>query len=663
MIKYTFPIRYLLFSWLLLVMIGLQPILGQKEYKTYTHVHEENQLVKKGISVYFLNDKLEFNHPWLDSMTVYNMDSVVFVEEMPELYEIYGTPVSLNFQLQEDSIPLKYKSPEYYVIFSAYHTLKALEFYKQAFGNLLDFRDEGEFKHIKVYLGEFINCNPGEYVFNPVSEISPTTIYHEVGHRAFCQLDDTIPVGDVSALLHNGLLEYYTASIADYPVVGEGFLPEMLTRDLSEPVHYPEDLHYYQDFMRDFYASYKDTLSAGEATKQLLELNRQRAERCTEKILMTHQSGLLIAHPLWQIREEIGAERMDSLLAETLKILPSTLKLREYYYKGEVKQEQETAQWYDLLYALNMVDKRTYKGKHSTVIMKYFSETGYDTRLVRYPKPEDSQSTRFPLMNKKILVTAPAHYAPRFADILTESGAKPVMLPSIETVFNPDTKPIDNILENPEKYDWVVLPSRKAIESFFRRAEDKNTAPEVLNSLKFLAIGKDIDFLRSEYNTEVSFIPEEPSPKGITQAFSEMENIQNQSVAVIAPKVVGLEEPDVIPDFISGLKKIEMKPIKIEGYITQPADSAKYSKELSFIREKKLDVIAFTSTGEIEALIKMLGDVKWLNQNTVACFGPYTAANARKLGVKVDFTGREFHSFEDYVKGITQYLKAQQNKN
>jgi hypothetical protein len=328
---------------------------------------------------------MKVNHPFIESLKVYRMDSVVFVEDMPELYEIYGKPVDLNFRVRQGEILLEQNSPEYFAIFSAWHTIKALNFYKKHFNDLVNFEEEEDFKQLKIYLGEFINCNPREYVFNPNARISPTTIYHEAGHRAFCQIDDKLPIGNVSTLLHNGLLEYFTASIADYPVVGEGFLPDRLTRDLSKSIRYPEDLYYYTDFMEDFYASYQDTLSYGKATRRLFELNKRRAERCTDTILMTHQSGLLIAHPLWEIRQEVGAEVMDSLVVSAMKLLPDLVKRRDLFLSEDLGTNQEHAEWPEFLHALYQADSQLYDSRHLELIRQKFKNTGFQVGTVKMP--------------------------------------------------------------------------------------------------------------------------------------------------------------------------------------------------------------------------------------------------------------------------------------
>jgi uroporphyrinogen-III synthase len=260
------------------------------------------------------------------------------------------------------------------------------------------------------------------------------------------------------------------------------------------------------------------------------------------------------------------------------------------------------------------------------------------------------------LQQRTIVVPTPEHYAGRFIRIIEEANGIAIKLPTIETVFNPCTAKMDHVLKNPGKYDWVALPSRKAIQSFFRRVKVLSITSSQLDSLQFCAIGKDMEYLEEEYTRKVSLQPAEPSPDGIIRSLAEKSDLEGKTIAVIIPRVEKLTEPDVIPNFISDLKALGLHIVKIEGYISRPVDAPMYEEKLQLIKNRQVDAIAFTSMAEVEAMIQMPGGIEWLNKNTIACFGPYTAANARKAGVKVDYAGSDFHSFERYVQGLAKYL-------
>jgi len=272
---------------------------------------------------------------------------------------------------------------------------------------------------------------------------------------------------------------------------------------------------------------------------------------------------------------------------------------------------------------------------------------------------EKKESSKKALKGKTILVTAPSNYSHRFASLIDEAEAKTILFPTVETFINPNTKAIDSIWQNADSIDWLVLPSRKAIDAFFERID--TSALKTLTELKFCAIGNDINYLKEEYNIIASIEPQESGPNGIVQELSNQTNIQNQNIVVVAPLVIGVQEPNVIPNFIRDLKGLKAKVSKAEGYITQLSDSLNYRKEIELLKNGKIDIIAFASTAEIEALIK-LTSLELVDKQVVACFGPYTGNNAIKFGLHPEYIGEKYSSFEDFITGITEYIIKQEKK-
>jgi len=370
---------------LLLLMLTAETALAQNSYRAVTLMHKDGRLTERPVRIGFLNERHQIHHPWIDSLHVFRLDSVTYEEGIPELEELHGTPLQMQFRTQNGKIRLQPHTPEYYAIFSAYHTLEAIRQYEKWFGDLIDFTRKKRFRELELYMGDYFNCNPGQYVLNPRKNVSPSVIYHEVGHRAFCQLDDTLRIGNVFTMVHNGLMEYFTVTLADHPVIGEGMLPEPLLRDASQTVHYPEDKYYFSDFIKDLKDSYDPSMDCEEAMRQLYEINVERARRCTTRIEMTHQSGMLITHPLWKLREQAGAPVVDTLVVHAMRNMEETFGRREEYMKTAIYKAEEQPQWYDLLYALYVSDQQLYKGKHLSLIQQIFRETGYRIHIVRRP--------------------------------------------------------------------------------------------------------------------------------------------------------------------------------------------------------------------------------------------------------------------------------------
>lgn len=269
---------------------------------------------------------------------------------------------------------------------------------------------------------------------------------------------------------------------------------------------------------------------------------------------------------------------------------------------------------------------------------------------------ESQDSSKKSLNGKTILVTAPSNYALRFANIIEEAGGKAVLLPSVETIINPNTHDVDSIWQHSKNIDWVILPSRKAMDAFFYKSNRDTIFSNNISELKFCAIGNDIHYLKEKYNIIAAIEPIESGPNGIVDALRKLPNIQGKNIVIVAPLVIGLTEPNVIPNFIRNLKGLKANVTKAEGYITQLSDSLNFLSEIELLKNGKIDIIAFTSTAEIEALIK-LTSTELIDKQTVVCFGPYTGNNAKKLGLHPEYIGKKYSSFEDFVSGISDYLR------
>jgi uroporphyrinogen-III synthase len=118
---------------------------------------------------------------------------------------------------------------------------------------------------------------------------------------------------------------------------------------------------------------------------------------------------------------------------------------------------------------------------------------------------------------------------------------------------------------------------------------------------------------------------------------------------------MGVPESNIMPDLIKDLSKIGMLPIKIVGYITKANNLKDYPEIAELVVSKDIDIIAFTSTAEISALLKNV-NIKDLKSIKTACFGPYTGKNAIKFGLNPVYIGQKYSSFEDFVSGIKSFF-------
>lgn len=264
-------------------------------------------------------------------------------------------------------------------------------------------------------------------------------------------------------------------------------------------------------------------------------------------------------------------------------------------------------------------------------------------------------SSKLPLYGKRIVITAPRNYAFRLSEKIIQKGGLPILLPTIQTCYLQNYTELDTALNNIDTFDWILFTSRNGITAFFHRLHDLNIPTSVLQNCQLCALGKDSESLLSFYN-KVDLIPAESSPRGIVSELAKIPQIQEQKVLIPAPQFVSIPEPDVIPNFISDLQKLGIEVTRVSTYITECLDKNIYAVELNLIRQGMIDIIAFSSTAEIESFLRMVNSPSDYQDCIIACFGPYTAANARKLGINVSIVSKDYSSFEGFADAIAEFF-------
>ncbi|MEH2457589.1 uroporphyrinogen-III synthase [Nostoc sp.] len=264
-------------------------------------------------------------------------------------------------------------------------------------------------------------------------------------------------------------------------------------------------------------------------------------------------------------------------------------------------------------------------------------------------------SRELPLYGKRILVTAPRNYAYRLSEQIIKQGGLPVFMPTIETCYLSNYTKLDAALNHIGEFNWIVFTSRNGITAFFQRMNDLNIPVSVVQKCHLCALGEDAESLLS-FCGKVDLIPTESSTGGIVAELAKLPQIHEKKVLIPAPEVVGLPEPDVVPNLITDLRKLGIKVTPVPTYITQGLDASIYSIELNLMRQGIIDVIAFSSTAEVESFLTMVNSQSDYERCIIACFGPYTTANAQKLGVDVSIVSKDYSSFEGFAEAIAEFF-------
>ena len=267
-----------------------------------------------------------------------------------------------------------------------------------------------------------------------------------------------------------------------------------------------------------------------------------------------------------------------------------------------------------------------------------------------------SPSNQLPLFGRRILITAPRNYAARLSQAIIKYGGLPILMPTIETCFLSEYSKLDNTLAQIDKFDWIAFTSRNGIEAFFERMNYLGISISILENCQLCALGKDSERLL-DLGVKVNLIPTESSPEGIVKELAKVPQLKSKKILLPVPQVVGIKEPNIVPRFVAGLKKIGLEVTQIPVYITKCLEQTIYEVELDLIKTRKIDVIAFSSTAEVTSFLQMVKEPADYEHSVIACFGPYTAQNAASLGLNVLICSVDYSSFTGFAQAIAQWFK------
>lgn len=278
------------------------------------------------------------------------------------------------------------------------------------------------------------------------------------------------------------------------------------------------------------------------------------------------------------------------------------------------------------------------------------------TPMIDFGKTLLSQA-ELPLFGRRILFCAPRNYAAKLARLLVLRGARPVWMPTIVIEPMPDYREFDDAIRNLARYHWLAFTSRNGIEAFFDRLAALGLGTGILGNTKLAALGNDGKALE-ERGLRVDCLPAVATTKGMVEEI-ERRGENTGRILVPVPEVRDMEEPSIIPDFTRWLKDAGMEVHRVPAYVTRRiADGFAIEKQL--IVDRRLDLIAFTSVGEIESLLHILGDQRdILNSHVIACYGPMTAGGARERGIRVDIMPGHSSAFEHYIEAMEQHFARQ----
>ncbi|CAN6167483.1 unnamed protein product [Urochloa humidicola] len=288
------------------------------------------------------------------------------------------------------------------------------------------------------------------------------------------------------------------------------------------------------------------------------------------------------------------------------------------------------------------------------------------------------------LAGRRVAFTTPqtgggGAYGGRLGALLRQRGARPVPVPTIAVhPHDPDRLSPFLLPGALDPFAALAFTSRSGISAFSRALPSSHhplsdpCADASALPFTVAALGSDADLLDGAFLSRLCgdagrrvtvLVPDVATPAGLVEALGRG---SGRRVLCPVPEVVGLREPPVVPDFLAGLEAAGWVAVRAPAYATCWAGPG-CAEALVAPDAAAPDAVVFTSTAEVEGLLKGLDAAgwSWARLRTrwpgmvVAAHGPVTAAGARSLGVEVDVVSARFSSFHGVVDALASTLSPQ----
>jgi uroporphyrinogen-III synthase len=248
-----------------------------------------------------------------------------------------------------------------------------------------------------------------------------------------------------------------------------------------------------------------------------------------------------------------------------------------------------------------------------------------------------------PLAGKTVLVTRGKEQAKTFSEKLRQAGATPIEIPLISISPSFHREEIERCVRQLPDYDWLIFTSANGVRFFFPFVKKETPLPKVV------VVGKKTAAALKAYGVSPAVIPSEFVAEGVIEALKPLVQPRDRVLFVKG----NLARP-VLRD---ALTEMGAEVTELVVYETMLNEAGK-EQLLALLRERKLDVMTFTSSSTVQSFSAMVeGEdvLSLLNGCVIACIGPITKETAEKAGLPVHICPDEY-TIDGMIKEMEQYF-------
>ncbi len=325
----------------------------------------------------------------------------------------------------------------------------------------------------------------------------------------------------------------------------------------------------------------------------------------------------------------------------TLVILMGTANLANLLKKIEIYKNGETAiaiiQW------AGRPNQQIWTGTLGDIQLKIPTQLSPAVivvgDVVKYHEWIYKPIKRKPLAGKRILVTRAIGQSSQFRQLLENVGAEVIEMPTLE-ILPPDSwELLDRAIAQLQDYNWLILTSANAVESFFQRLHTHNLDSRSLSKLKIAVVGRKTAESLSQQGIIPDLIPPDFIADALAASFPDCKGLK-----ILFPRVQSGGREVLISE-------LEQKGAKVNAVPAYESGCPKEIDELALrsLQNHQIDILTFASSKTVKYFHQLLAQIEspevwmlWLSSVQIASIGTQTSNTCRELLGRVDIEATEF---------------------
>lgn len=225
-----------------------------------------------------------------------------------------------------------------------------------------------------------------------------------------------------------------------------------------------------------------------------------------------------------------------------------------------------------------------------------------------------------PLFGKRILLTRPERQMAPVADRLRELGAEVLVQPAIEIAPPQDWEPVDRVLRDLDRYDWIVFSSANGVQFFLDRLETLHGDVRRLGRIRIAAIGPGTAAELSRYRLRADLVPEAFRAEALAEAL--VNQAEGQNFLLIRAS----RGREILAEQLAAAgKNVEQVVAYQSNDVAKPAPEV-----IEAMAAGKIDWVTVTSSAIAQSLVSLFGET--LRRTRLASISPVTSTTLAALG-------------------------------